>query len=359
MLALVTDAFGGKGGIAQFNRDLFAALSRGIPNINIRILPRQLSQTPWIDLKGVSQSRPHINRLAYSASALWEALQNKPDIVFCGHLYMAPLAALVAKLFNCRLVIQLHGIEAWTKPTRRQKAALESADLVISVSRYTKQQIERYASIQPSRSRVLGNTYSGRFNIDEHPSGFLAKDEANTRFVLLSVGRLNSSERYKGQDEVIRAVAELKIKYPNLLYLIAGEGDDEKRLRDLASKLDVEGNVRFVGYVGIDDLPRLYRSADLFVMPSTGEGFGIVYLEAMACGTIAVGLNAAGARDALVDGQLGILVRDSISETISRSIEGAEPDPAALSALVSKHFGRDVFDYRAQTLLRSIVNEGE
>ena len=117
--------------------------------------------------------------------------------------------------------------------------------------------------------------------------------------VLLTVGRLAATERYKGQDHVIAALSQLQaIESRDLIYLIAGEGDDRARLESLVAQHGVLDKVRFLGAIDNQALPDLYRAADLFVMPSTGEGFGISFVESMACGTPAFGLRDGGARDA-------------------------------------------------------------
>jgi phosphatidylinositol alpha-1,6-mannosyltransferase len=102
-----------------------------------------------------------------------------------------------------------------------------------------------------------------------------------------------SSERYKGDDHVIAAVPDLVRRGHDIVYLIIGEGDDRARLEEVARKIGVSDRVRFLGAVDHQRLVAAYRMADLFVMPSAGEGFGICYLEAMARGTPALGLDVA------------------------------------------------------------------
>ena len=115
-------------------------------------------------------------------------------------------------------------------------------------------------------------------------------------FAILTVGRIDPKNNgYKGHDRIIRALPNLRRQDRAVVYLIAGEGDDRARLERLASELGVEDRVRFLGKVPFEDLPDAYRAADLFALPSTGEGFGIVYIEAMACGTPAIGLSMGGA----------------------------------------------------------------
>src|ERR1019366_7963738 len=102
--------------------------------------------------------------------------------------------------------------------------------------------------------------------------------------------------------------------------------------------------VRFLGAAELQALTELYRMADLFVMPSTGEGFGIAFLEAMASGTPALGLDVGGARDALADGELGTVVREAdLPVTIARLLFEPKPDPSALAAATRARFGRETF----------------
>ena len=95
---------------------------------------------------------------------------------------------------------------------------------------------------------------------------------------------------------------------PNAIYLIAGAGDDKQRLEHLAAERGLAGRVVFTGHVPADELPSYYALADVFAMPSTGEGFGIVFLEAAACGLPVIAGNADGSVDALGEGQIGCLV---------------------------------------------------
>ena len=109
--------------------------------------------------------------------------------------------------------------------------------------------------------------------------------------MLLTVGRMASCERYKGHDHVIAAIPDLVRRGHDVVYLIIGEGDDRARLEEIARKIGVAERVRFLGAVDQEHLAGSYRMADLFVMPSAGEGFGIAFLEAMASGTPAFGFD--------------------------------------------------------------------
>lgn len=344
-LALVTDAFGGRGGIAQYNRDLLEALAEAGLAARITVLPRHAPE-PSVTPAGVNQVSPRAGRLAYTAAVLLTAWHRQTDVVFCGHLYMAPLAWLIARVKRAKLVVQMHGIEAWPRPSRLRRRAVEAADLVLCVSRCTRAAVAGWAAIEPERVVVVPNTVSDRFVPGD---GLASRAELgiDRKRVLLSVGRMDARERYKGHDRVIAAIPALLQRGHDIVYVVIGKGDDRARLEAFARQTGVAEHVRFLGGVSLQYLASAYRMADLFVMPSTGEGFGIVFLEAMASGTPALGLDVAGARDALADGELGAAVaEDELPAVIARLLAAPRPDPEALSHAVHARFGRPVF--RAQ-----------
>lgn len=352
MLALVTEAYGGKGGIAQYNRDLLAALAGAANPMTIVILPR-LAPDPFEGLPtGIAQRAPRLGKIGYAIEAFWVAWASRPAVLFCGHLYMAPLCALIARATGAELVIQLHGIEIWTPPTQSQLRALEAASLVLCVSRYTRSQVLKHAYIPPHRVRVQANTYANDFTPGDRAAARRLFDIPDGAFCILSIGRLDSRERYKGQDRVIAALPKLRARCPSVVYLVSGEGDDLQRLKALAQEKGVNDRVRFLGHVQREFLPDLYRAADLFALPSTGEGFGIVFLEAMACGTPALGLAIAGARDALADGALGAApTENDFVAALELAVAEKKMDGTALSLAVKNRFGRVNFSANA---IRSI-----
>ena len=354
MLALVTDAYGGRGGIAQYNRDFFGALTEaGLSTITV--LPRQAPD--FYGPETVEQLPARPGRIAYSVAALRTALFRTVDVVFCGHLFMGPLAALIARLKGAKIIIQAHGIEAWPRPTRIQRIALERADLVLCVSRHTRAAVLSWAAIAPERVLVVPNTVREVFTPADG-SARRAELGLEGKRVLLTVGRMDSRERYKGHDRVILAIPDLVAKGHDICYLVVGEGDDRARIEALARAAGVGDRVRFLGAVRLQSLVETYRAADLFVMPSTGEGFGVTFLEAMASGTPALGLDVAGTKDALGDGELGTVTLDvDLSATIARLLAQPKPDSDRLAAAVRVRFGRGSFVARARTVLNRLIED--
>jgi phosphatidylinositol alpha-1,6-mannosyltransferase len=353
MLALVTDAYGGRGGIAQYNRDFFGALAEaGLPSITV--LPRQAPDSPRTP-EPIEQLPAQPGRIAYSVAALRTALFRTVDVVFCGHLFMAPLAALIARLKGAKLIIQTHGIEAWPRPSRTQRMATERADLVLCVSRYTRAAVLSWAAIAPDRVLVVPNTVREGFTPADGRAQRAALGIERKR-VLLTVGRMDSRECYKGHDRVIAAITALVAKGHDICYLVVGEGDDRLRLEALARDAGVSERVRFLGAVRLQSLIEIYRAADLFVMPSTGEGFGVTFLEAMASGTPALGLGVAGDRDALADGALGTETSEAdLGTTIAQLLDEPRPDSLKLAAAVHERFGWKKFAGAASTALNRLM----
>jgi phosphatidyl-myo-inositol dimannoside synthase len=329
VLALVTDAFGGSGGISQYNRDFLSALARCDRVGEVIVLPRLSAKLVGPLPAGVQQLQPVENRLAYSIAALWTAVKYRPiDLVFCGHLLMVPLAALIARVLKAPLWVQVHGIEAWRELSALQRWSVELATIITSVSRYTRRRLLQHVGTDPARVKVLPNTVGPQYRPGPKPGYLIDRHAVGGKKVLMTVSRLSSLERYKGHDRVIRMLSRILARHPDTIYLVVGDGDDRPRLESLAVECAVAQHVQFTGFVPAEELPDYFRLADVFVMPSAGEGFGIVFLQAMATGVRVIGGSQDGSRDPLCDGALGTLVDPENCEELVSAILAALDDPA-------------------------------
>ncbi len=323
VLCLMTDAFGGRGGIAQYNRDFLAALS-GIENVEKAVvLPRLIADSVFQLPAKVIQLQPSLNPLAYSVRALLTALRYGPfDIIFCGHIRMCALAWLLAKLVKKPFWLQIHGIEAWENPTDVQEMFVRKAALILSVSRFSRKKIISWAAVDPQTVKVLPNAVDiSRFKPGPKSESLLQQWGVKNCQVLLTVSRLDTSERRKGHALVIHAMPELLKKFPKLRYVIAGTGSDQSFLERLVQKNNLQNEVILVGQVEEALKPDLYRLADAFVMPSKKEGFGIVFLEALASGIPVIAGNKDGSVDPLRDGENGCLVDPDNLQDLIGAIE--------------------------------------
>ena len=268
LLALVTDAFGAVGGIAQYNRDLLTGLS-GESGNRVVVVPRHGTANPSELPVGVKQLTS-ARKYPFVLAALRAAVIEGPfDAVFCGHIHLAPLTASIAALLGRPLWLQLHGTEAWGPLSRLQLLAAERAILVTAVSRYTRRRFLQLTRIDPFRVRVLPNTIGAGFSPGPKPDYLLDRHKLHGRPVLLTVGRLIAAERGKGHDRMLQVLPELLKTHPKLVYLVVGDGDDRKRFEKLAMQAGFGGVVLYAGLVPSEELGDYYRLADVFGMPST------------------------------------------------------------------------------------------
>ena len=351
VLALLGDSFYASGGIAQFNRDLIAAWVEMDSVTEIVLVPR-FATGSRSGLPGKVVEKPPVRSLIlYVLSAALESIRRPSfDFIFCGHLNMIPLAVILSRMTGTPVWLQLHGIEAWEKPSRTMRWSVERTALVTCVSRHTRRMFLRWACLPTHRVLVLPNTVGEQFNQNGKRDLQIANHELAENTVILTVSRLSTKEGYKGHDRVIGCMPELCAEFDNLVYAIAGAGDLQGSLQKLADSLGVGHAIKFLGPIGPNELPSVYRGADVFVMPSTGEGFGIVFLESIACGTPVIAGDSDGARDPLHDGALGMLCDDaSLATSIRQALRSArtpmsnENSNGARAESVMRHFGRTAF----------------
>ena len=287
------------------------------------VLPREGRAEPGTVPQAIDQRVPR-GRAGFITAALLTAWRDGPfDAVFCGHINLAPAAAFVAALLRAPLWLQLHGVEAWQPLSPARRWAAERAALVTAVSRHTRNRFLGLARVEPWRVRVLPNTVDDRFAPGPKSELLIKRHGLHGKTVLLTVGRLSAAEHGKGHDRVIAALPTLAAARPDIAYLIVGEGDDRHRLEAMTQAAGVADRVLFADAVTDAELPDYYRLADVFVMPSVQEGFGIVLLEAAASGLPVVAGNIGGSPDALADGALGRLVDPYDMAELVRAIDEA------------------------------------
>lgn len=355
ILALVTDAFGGYGGISRYNRDFLAALAAADATEEVVVLPRHADATDEPLPSRVRQLPPVPNKIRYSLAALDIVRRDAPfHVVFCGHLLMAPLAELVAAWQCIPIWLQLHGIDAWDRPAPLVQRAAERSSLVTVVSRYTKRRFLGWANLEPETVKVLPNTVSERFSPGPKSQALIDTFGLSGRRVLLTISRLAAADWYKGHDQVISALPELLRDTPNLVYVIAGAGESQPKLEALAARLGVSAAVKFIGRIDDALLPDLYRTADVFVMPSMKEGFGIVFLEALKSGIAVIGGNSDGSVDPLGDGRYGYTITCSNHEQLIHAVRDALRRPTTVPDGIHK-FDRRHFEMHCEQLLRSCL----
>ena len=319
----------GFGGIPRYCQALLRALSEVFPaaelsavSVNDREIPFDNPLAGRLQFRGAGPRGRAMHHSRFVAYVLSAALLRRPDIIVCGHINLMPLAWIVGRLVGAPVSLLAYGIDVW-QPPRLLRFAARRADQVVPISRYTASRMKAWG-IRSELMMVLPDSVDGEVYrpIRAVPAGPGPE--------ILTVARLDASERYKGIERVLETLPRLRQRYPNLRYVVVGRGDDQKRLHAAAHALGVADAVDFRGFVPDELLPRTYSSADLFVMPSTGEGFGFVFIEAMACGTPVIGGNRDGSVDALLDGRIGRLIDPddvtALVDAIAEELDGNRQD---------------------------------
>jgi len=229
------------------------------------------------------------------------------EILYLGHVNLAPLGLLL-RIIRPRMqyCVVTHGVEVWEPLPILRRLGLQHARKVMAVSAYTAGKIVKAQKLDPQRIFVLYPSLDPGFT--QGPF-----DEVSLPFppggrMLLTVGRLISSEPGKGVDSVIKVLPKVIEAVPDLFYVIIGGGDLQSRLEEMARESSVRDRILFIGKVQLEQLNGYYSRADVFVMPSRQEGFGIVFLEAMAFGKPVIAGDYGGAPEIVQDGVTGFLV---------------------------------------------------
>jgi len=250
-------------------------------------------------------------------------------------------------LLGLRTIVYVHGEEVNITDTydfsrSRRRATLEAADAVVAVSRFTRDSLVTLMGVDPARITLIPNGVDlSRFARRVRRDDLVQRYGIAGRRVLLTVGRL--SER-KGQDKVIEALPALRRAIPDLVYLLVGDGPLRPLLEGQARALGVEGCVIFAGSVAQEELADHYALADAFIMANRElpsgetEGFGLVFLEANACGVPVIAGRAGGSVDAVSDGVNGLLVDGEDTDAIVSAVSRVFLDDALRARLVGRGF---------------------
>lgn len=351
VLALVTDAFGGQGGIAKFNRDMLKAVCAHSGTDQVMTLPYLIADTideSELPSKLVYKTEASGSKLSYvwhNLSLIFKSSIN-PDIIICGHVSFLPIAWFLSKVFGAKLLLIIHGVDAWA-PTNStiSNRLVNSVDHFVAVSEFTKSNFLTWTELRDEQGTVMPNCFDpDKFGSRTPNQKLVDKYDLHDKKVVMTLSRLSSDEQYKGHDEILEVMPSLLKEVPELIYMICGNGDDRERLENKAKKLGIRDKVIFTGYVPEEEKADHYRLTDVFAMPGRGEGFGIVYLEAMACGIPVVASSADASKEAVLNGELGEVVDpddlDSIKEGIVKSLRKERNVPEKLDYFNFTNFSK-------------------
>lgn len=322
------------GGIEKVSRNFMQALNQLGSSISSKTFSLYDQNKDFDPRYGAAQTYQAFagNKFLFLLKSLIQA--KRTDIIVLSHINLLAIAWLVAKIYrNKRIVLMAHGIEVWRNLSAWKVNFMKQQVEFWAVSQYTKNQLVVKHGIDQHKIYVLHNCLSPFFNpnkLGTDTSQLANKHQLNVGTkVIFTLNRLSSSEKYKGYDKVIAALAQLKKTRSDFVYLLAGKADsmEEERIKSLIHQHQLEREVQLVGYVDDNDIDTYFALCDLFIMPSKGEGFGIVFIEAAAAGCQVIGGGVDGSVDALLNGELGQLVNPDDEQSIINALQYALDTP--------------------------------
>jgi glycosyltransferase involved in cell wall biosynthesis len=281
------------------------------------------------------------------------------DMVFTTHIGVGPVGRLLRSARG-KMVQFIHGVECWRQLPFHQRVGLAATDGVLSNSRFT---LDRFFEFNPEWSRIPGTVCWLGLNRDLHTQdlNLTTPDNQNRPPSVLIVGRMTGSERYKGHEELIAVWNDIRRFVPGARLEIIGGGDARVDIEARAERLGhvSSGAIQFLGRVPYGELRDCYRRTDVFAMPSCGEGFGLVYLEAMAEGKPCIASTDDAACEVVLGGETGLLVRygdrPGLTRVVVELLSNADKRRRLGSAgrdRLHKHFTEEQFGQRLWDALR-------
>lgn len=361
---LYLKSFSFTGGIEKFNRCFLKALNEvGVEKgIHVKAISSHDIVTneqyfPTKQFKGFGG-----NRLFFLLSACWQTLFAKQIIL--GHINLAIIGCWVKWLRpKTELIIIIHGVDVWQPQSGFKLKALQIANKILSVSNYTKTIVcKNHPEIDAQKISIFPNTIDPFFKL---PNSFLKPKYLQERYgltdstkVLLTVTRLANTEQFKGYDHTISVLPILQQQLAtDVQYILGGKGQQEElaRIEKHIQQTGTKQQVQLIGFIKDVELIDHYLLADVFVMPSKKEGFGIVFIEAMVCGLKVIAGNKDGSVDALLNGELGTLIDPDSEEellvALKDVLQGTAINGKALQAKVMEVFGFEKFKARLKEYL--------
>lgn len=326
---LTLQTFAAPGGIQRVNRVLSYALeSLGKKNNwdiamqacydhKDQLIPGYLSASRYWAFQG--------NKVRFMVSSCIRAA--KSDLVILSHIHLFSIVPII-RMINpgCRIWLIAHGIEAWRPSGSRTRRIWKRIDKTICVSTYTRETILSRHQLEDSKCIVLNNALDPFLRI---PTSFEKSEVLMERYrilpgqqVILSLTRIAATEHFKGYEQVIGVLESIQQQVPGVRYLLAGpyEEKEKERILELIRKRNLSDTVLITGYIPEEELSDLFLLADLFVMPSKKEGFGIVFIEAMAHGLPVICGNADGSVDTIRNDHMGTAVNPDDPEQLKSAI---------------------------------------
>jgi glycosyltransferase involved in cell wall biosynthesis len=284
------------------------------------------------------------------------AARRKAKLVLAAHPNLGPVVqAMRIVAPRMKSIICTHGIDVWEPLGGLRRRALRNCSLVLAPSKDTAEHVASEQGVARGRIRVLPWALDPQFEaLIAAGSQSAPPREFPAGRVILTVGRWLATERYKGMDTLITALPRLLTRWPEVQVVMVGTGDDRAWLEDLAEKNGVNRHVHFLPGLNYSELAACYAACEIFALPSSGEGFGLVYLEAMACGKPVIGGAHGGAPEIIEDGVTGYLVPHGDPIQLATSIEALLADPGHAKEMGARGKRRAENEFRFNVFAKSL-----
>jgi glycosyltransferase involved in cell wall biosynthesis len=359
-----------KGGIQVYSNFLLETLHSLYPDVSYSIflkhdahVPREKSSRKNLQFHCAGGFPQSLRTPAFAAQVLSSGFWRKPSLVISTHVNFTIAAYWLKRFTGIPYWAVAHGVDAWDIQDPALQQALHHADQIFSVGDYTRNRLLQEQKLDPNKMKILPCMIDANsFQIEQKPLYLLERYGIRAdQPTILTVGRLSKSEGYKGYDKILEALPQIRQAIPDIHYVLIGKGSDRPRVEQIISELQLQDCVTLTGYVPDAEIADHYNLCDVFAMPSKGEGFGIVYLEALACGKPTLGGNQDGAVDALCHGKLGALVNpnsvEEIAQALTQILQGTYPNalmyqPEALRQEVINIYGLQAFKQKLEGYLK-------
>lgn len=358
VLYLVPDLIGLPGGIARYCRHVCQALGDAGERITVVALRDDIDSDPSAEGIDVAEYFPCARvKPAFVARAIASALANRPKLILCGHPNFSALAYALSRMVRVPYVVFLYGTDSWDSLPGTRGWGLRRANRCIAISAHTASLAAAANGLALERIEILHNCLDPEFR-------FAESDTALRHTTILTVSRITTFEPLKGQEVVLAAMPRLLERFPNLVYDVVGDGDRRPALERLAANLKIEKSVRFHGVVTDEALAAFYSTDAVFVMPSSVEGFGFVFAEAMAHGMPAIGGNRDAGPEVIIDRQTGFVIDPDSVDAVVESVTAILRDEHVwrnMSRAAVEHarsrFGYQRFKVRLAKILSGVNDE--
>ena len=330
-LFLTLHTFSLTGGIEKVCRILSKALSDSIAakDLSGELEILSLCDQPGdvdINYCGANTFRGYgYQRAKFVAAALLSGI--KSETIILSHINLLPVAFLVKFFSKKKKIIMLaHGIEVWREIGSWKKYFFRKHVEIWSVSEFTSQILQTKHQVSAHQIKLLNNCldpYLALPQTFDKPAYLLERHHLQeNQPIITTISRLSSFELYKGYDLVINTLPLMLSEFPDLVYLLGGKADlkEKTRLMGLIAEKGLEKHVILTDFIPDEELIDSFLLADIFVMPSKKEGFGIVFIEAAACGCPVIAGNQDGSTDALLNGELGLLINPESTKELTEAI---------------------------------------